>query len=61
MGSKNTSGKTAEDIISNYNVGIDDIKKAWDSIYTIPPQIQSHLEAEIKYKVYLERHDKVNI
>lgn len=59
MGAKTTSGKTAEEILSSYPVGIEDIKKAWSSVYSIPSQIQSHLEAEIKYKVYLERHDKV--
>jgi hypothetical protein len=59
MDTKVTSTKSAEDILSAYNVTINDIKHMWEGQFEIPKEIVKHIETECRYKVYLEKQQKV--
>ena len=38
---------------------IDEIESIWESEFEIPTEIKRHLETECKYRVYLDKQEKV--
>ena len=59
MDPKSPALKSANDILSGYNMKIDEIESIWESEFEIPPEIKRHLETECKYRVYLDKQEKV--
>ena len=54
----NNCNRSASEILENYNVGINDLEHFWIEKFHVDDIIKSHVEAELKYGLYLEKQRK---